>query len=455
MLEEKEKVRDTVYARRDELIGLAHDIHEHPELAFYEEYAAARISDFLAAEGFAVRKGVCGLPTAFIATVGKGPLHIAFCAEYDALPPACVFDQNHPPGFREVWLSPERLDAPILHACGHSVIAGVAVTAAVGLKDIADQVGLKISVFGTPGEELVALPEPREGFLAAGKIALLQGGAFDDVHAALMAHPSASPWNMFVPTHVFLRKRARFTSTNNGYRLDVTKLRSLEEKLKQTILSYHEMPTLFVAKPQDGKSGAQVDFLWVIKTEKKTKQTREAVNRCFQEMASSAGTTVEVVDYAPGVDLHNDPFLSASFRKNSVVLGRVREQDPKIQEEIRKIFIDPRVPLYARIVARFLPRLVSPPGLFMKKPPVKIVYGTDLANVSQKIPAIHPSIGVGGLAGPHMAQFAADVDTDEAYRAMLDGGIALAWTALDAACDPALKAHLLASHHNGSNIRNN
>ena len=454
MIAEKEKIREKIYAQRDQLVGLAHDIHEHPELAFYEDYAVRRLTDYLAVQGFTVREAVCGIPTAFIATVGNGPLHVAFCAEYDALPPACVFDQNNPPGFREVWLSPERFDTPLRHACGHSLIAGVAVTAAIGLKDIADQLGLKISVFGTPGEELVALPEPREGFLAAGKIALLERGAFDDVHAALMAHPSASPWNMFVPTHVFLRKRARFAPASNNHCLDIAALRSLEVKLKQTIFSFHEMPTLFVAQPEEGKCGAKVDFLWVIKTEKKTKQTCEAVNRCFQETASSAGTAVEIVDYAPGVDLHNDPFLSASFRENSIILGRVREQDPKIQEEIHKIFLDPRVPWIARLFARIFPRLVSSPGLFMNKPPVKVVYGTDLANVSQRIPAIHPSIGVGGLAGPHMAQFADDVDTEEAYRAMLDGGMALAWTALDAACDPMLRAHLLAAGPNGLNSKN-
>jgi hypothetical protein len=71
------------------------------------------------------------------------------------------------------------------------------------------------------------------------------------------------------------------------------------------------------------------------------------------------------------------------------------------------------------------------------------MYGTDLAPVSQVIPAIHPYIGIGGMAGPHSVEFAAQADTDEAYRAMLDGGVALAWTALDAATDPALRAYLL------------
>jgi metal-dependent amidase/aminoacylase/carboxypeptidase family protein len=184
-------------------------------------------------------------------------------------------------------------------------------------------------------------------------------------------------------------------------------------------------------------------LLWVGATEKEATGACDAVGRCFQEAASSAGVKVQVIEYAPGAELHNDPLLSASFRKNSVALGRIREQDANIQQEIHKVFVDPRIPLIARILARFLPRLVSPPGLFMNNPPVKIVYGTDLANISKVIPAIHPLIGVGGTAGPHMAEFAADVDTDEAYRAMLDGGVALAWTALDAATDPALKAQLL------------
>jgi hypothetical protein len=83
------------------------------------------------------------------------------------------------------------------------------------------------------------------------------------------------------------------------------------------------------------------------------------------------------------------------------------------------------------------------PGLFLDKYPVEVTYGTDLANVSQVIPAIHPFIGIGGMAAPHSAEFAAQADTDEAYRAMMDGGVALAWTALDAATDPALKAYLL------------
>lgn len=54
-------------------------------------------------------------------------------------------------------------------------------------------------------------------------------------------------------------------------------------------------------------------------------------------------------------------------------------------------------------------------------------------------------IGIGGTAPNNTMEFTPHADTDEAYRAMLDDGVALAWTALDAATDAAIKAYLLAS----------
>jgi metal-dependent amidase/aminoacylase/carboxypeptidase family protein len=435
-----------------------------------EEYAATQITEYLAKEGFTVRKGICDLPTAFVATYGHGPLHIAFCAEYDALPPACLgavsaastsSDQNKL-GLAEVWIrtadlerseETEHLDVPLQHACGHNLIAGAAVAAAMGLRDIADQIGLTISVFGTPGEELVGLPEPREGHLAAGKIALLEAGAFEGIHAVLMVHPGPSPWSLFIPTHVYLRQRARFSPAGAGGRpIGVPELRHLEEALKQAITSLHLVPALFAARPEGEEAGAQADLLWIARSEAEGIGSQEVVRRCFEEAASTAGVIVQITGFASGLDLQNDPLLSVSYRSNSETLGRVRGRDEKIQEEIRMIFNSPQLPWMVRLLARFFPWLISPPGLFMDKVPVEIVYGTDLANVSQVIPSIHPSIGIGGLAGNHTVEFTVQADSDEGYKAMLDGGVALAWTALDAATDPSIKSHLLekAMAHNQS-----
>src|SRR5207249_4693784 len=147
-------VRERVTASRDRLVALSHRIHAHPELAFEEERASTWCAEALDAAGFTVERGVCDLPTAFVARAGSGPLHLALCAEYDCLP-------------------------GIGHACGHNIIAAIAVGAGVAAARVADDVGLTVSVVGTPAEE-------RGG----GKILLLERGAFAGVHAAMMVHPA-------------------------------------------------------------------------------------------------------------------------------------------------------------------------------------------------------------------------------------------------------------------------
>ena len=57
------------------MIALSHRIHAHPEIGFEEERAAAWVGESLDGDGFAVESGICGLPTAFLATAGSGPLH--------------------------------------------------------------------------------------------------------------------------------------------------------------------------------------------------------------------------------------------------------------------------------------------------------------------------------------------------------------------------------------------
>ena len=88
----------------DQIIAWRRDIHANPELGFEEEKASAWIADMLADAGFTVQRGICDLPTAFIARAGNGPLHISICAEYDCLP-------------------------GIGHACGHNIIAASSVGA--------------------------------------------------------------------------------------------------------------------------------------------------------------------------------------------------------------------------------------------------------------------------------------------------------------------------------------
>lgn len=75
-----------VAAAHPQLIQLSRDLYDHPEIAWEEVRSAQRVAGQLSDNGFHVTQRYCGLDTAFAAQIGNGDLHIALCAEYDALP---------------------------------------------------------------------------------------------------------------------------------------------------------------------------------------------------------------------------------------------------------------------------------------------------------------------------------------------------------------------------------
>jgi amidohydrolase len=150
----KDTIVDAVDRLADELDALSRKIHDHPELAYQEEKACAWLTEFLAAKGFKVEKGVAGVDTAFRATLetGAGPT-VAILCEYDALP-------------------------GIGHACGHNVIATSGAGAGAALAAAKEQLPRgRIQVIGTPAEEG-----------GGGKVKLIKGGVFKDVDCAMMIH---------------------------------------------------------------------------------------------------------------------------------------------------------------------------------------------------------------------------------------------------------------------------
>ena len=152
-----QKISDAVENKRGETLELSHRIHDDPELGNQEFHACALLCDYLAGEGFTVQKGVGGLPTAFTAEIrGKeGGPSIALLAEYDAL-------------------------KDIGHACGHNMIAAIAVGTATAVKEVLGDFAGKVTVVGTPAEETTG-----------GKINLIEAGVFDGFDFALEVHPTA------------------------------------------------------------------------------------------------------------------------------------------------------------------------------------------------------------------------------------------------------------------------
>jgi amidohydrolase len=150
----KDEICQAVDRLGDELDTLSRQIHDHPELGYQETRAAGWLTEFLAAQGFAVERGVAGVDTAFRATMdkGAGPT-VAILCEYDALP-------------------------GIGHACGHNVIATAGVGAGAALAAVRTRLpGGRVQVIGTPAEEG-----------GGGKVKLIRGGVFKDVDCAMMIH---------------------------------------------------------------------------------------------------------------------------------------------------------------------------------------------------------------------------------------------------------------------------
>lgn len=386
MADTREAARAAVDAARDELTSLSRRIHANPELGYEEEQASGWLEEMLDAAGFAVEPGVCDVPTAFRATKGSGPLHIVVCAEYDALP-------------------------GIGHACGHNVIAASAVGAGIGAGAVADDAGLTVTVMGTPAEEVL-----RSG----GKIRLLEGGAFEGAHAAMMTHPA--PWDVAVwPIvaasffEVHYEGKAAHASGFPEQGINAADAMTIAQTaiglLRQHIRSTDRVHGI-VTHGGDAfniiPAHASADYAVRAITLDDLTEVYEKVMRCFEAGALATSARLSVIGGdRPFAHLEHDLEMAAAYQRNAERLGR---------------------------------RFPAPGG-----PSPATPVSTDMGNVSLALPSIHPAIGIESLpAVNHQPEFAAACATPAADQALYDGAVAMAWTMLDMAETPALRERLLA-----------
>jgi len=381
-MDAKRAARTEATDRHAELIALSHRIHAHPELAFEEERACGWVAETLDAHGFAVERGICDLPTAFRARAGNGPLHVAFLAEYDCLP-------------------------GIGHACGHNVIAATAVGAALAAARVADEVGLTVTVIGTPAEET-----------GGGKVLLLERGAFDGVHAAMMTHPapldSAAPpfiaWSHFEISYAGKAAHASAFPEQGINAADaLTVAQTAIGLLRQHLRPgdrVHGIVTCGGEAANVVPAHTSASYMVRATSSDDVAAVRTKVMRCFEAGGLATGATLAVRELSrPYAEVRHDAALAALYQRNAEELGRT-------------------FPDFGHLLDR-------------------AAGSTDMGNVSQVLPALHPVIGIGSLpAVNHQPEFAAHCATPAADQALYDGAVALAWTAIDVATDDALSARL-------------
>ena len=160
-----------VAAQQPAIAATAAFVHAHPELAHEEHRCAGRLAGQLRGGGLQVEEGLAGLDTAFRAALagGRAGRRVGIVALYDAV--AAVREDG-------------RLEA--VHSCGHGLIAGAVVGAALALASLRDQLAGELVVVGCPADEIHAPGSVERG---GGKWLTAAAGVWDDVDAALYAHP--------------------------------------------------------------------------------------------------------------------------------------------------------------------------------------------------------------------------------------------------------------------------
>lgn len=381
----KDAARERFDAARDSLIALSHRIHAHPELGYEEEKAAAWLSETLADTGFSVETGICDMPTAFVARAGSGPLHIGICAEYDCLP-------------------------GIGHACGHNIIAAMGVGAGIAAAKVADEVGLTVSVIGTPAEEVCD---------GGGKILLLERGGFAGMHAAMMVHPAPLDIvefpiiaaSMFDVCYTGKEAHAsafpeRGINAADALTVAQTAIGLLRQHIRSTD-RIHGIITKGGEAPNVIPAHTMARYIVRARTIGDLTDIKEKVQRCFEAGALATGSTLEIIGgEKPYAEMYHDPDMAAAYRRNAEALGRTFPQTGTTLE--------------------------------------KAAGSTDMGNVSLALPSIHPAIGIDSLpAVNHQPEFTAHCITESADKAIIDGSLAMAWTAIDLATDTPVRDRLL------------
>ncbi len=364
----RDDLRARVEALRPAVEAVARAIHADPETADEEHRAVARLIELFAGHGFDIDPGP-GDPTAFVARSGSGGTTVAVCLEFDALP-------------------------EIGHACGHNLISGAGALAAIALAERADDLGLTVLAVGCPAEE-------RGG----GKIPLIADGVFADVDLAIMIHTvpdgirldprgtSSQAIGQFVATYTGQAAHAAAAPHLGRNTTDAVVIAEVAlALLRQQVPSDHRLSANVVRSgsvPNVIPDHATIEFECRAWTIDEYEALRVRVFRCLEAgaLATDCGLSIEPVG-RPYQPLRQNDLLGGLWCDALVELG-----------------LDPAagVPLAGG--------------------------STDMGNVSQVVPSLHPWVRLPGVtASLHSADYAAAAGTDVAYDVMTQAAIAMAWT---------------------------
>ncbi len=196
----KALVRQAIDEKADEIVRASRTILENPEAGFREVKTAKLVADVLSQWGINHRTGLALTGVKGMVEGGASGPTVGVIGELDSL-----IVSEHPHADSETAAA---------HACGHHAQIGMMLGVAGGLvsSGVLDQLGGRVALFAVPAEEYIEI-EYRDELRRDGKLEFLGGkpelirlGELDDVDMALMCHT----------TSIASEKQLCISGTNNG-----------------------------------------------------------------------------------------------------------------------------------------------------------------------------------------------------------------------------------------------
>ncbi|MFV0405642.1 MAG: amidohydrolase [Propioniciclava sp.] len=415
---------------------LSDEIWDHPELRWEEHRSLGAQIEAAQEYGARITREAGGVPTAFSAEWGEGGPVIAFLGEYDAL---ASLSQAAASAVREPDAAS---DSEAGHGCGHNLLGSGSLLAAVATAHHLKQAGLpgRVRYYGCPAEEG-----------AAGKTFMVNGGAFDDVDAAVTNHPgdamSADQWNSLAYTQAYFRFRglpshAGAAPQHGRSALDAAELMNvgvnfLREHMDDSDRIHYAFidaggPSANVVQPT-----AELYYIVRSPTVARMRALYERVKKVAEGAALMTETQVEVEFDGACAELLPIRVLEEQLHANVTEIGGVPfdEADQAFGREIAQ-----GLPEGAEAMSRKFRGLApDTPPYFDGVPPLvdaahrgQMTGSTDVGDVSWVTPTVQIMMGTAVLGTPmHSWQMVSQGKSAPAHKGMIHGAKAMAATALD------------------------
>lgn len=379
-----EQVVAAARADAPKIISIVHRLYERPEVSLHEVEGAALLAGILESDGFEITPELAGMSTAFVGSSGCGGLKIALIAELDALP-------------------------GLGHACGHNIIAAAATGAALILRRLLPVDAATLLVFATPAEEL-----------GIGKVEMIKAGCFNGVDFAMMVHPSS---RRQVIKHFLGLAKVRFT--------------------------FHGKPAHAAAYPEEGVNALDAVIQTFNSVNAMRQQSRQDVR--IHGIITEGGIAPNIIPAKASCYFYvrADDLIELERTKEKVIAcaeGAAiaagccleTEADPRVIAPLKIL------PSYYRVYSEQLALL----GLEEADTrPDRNKGSSDIGNLSQVVPTIHPHVPIGAGINIHTEGFAAATVSRQGEMAAVEGATALALTAIELIFSPERRAAIVKEFH--------